>query len=136
MFSNFPAVSLGKRILPLVMLLMMLSVQDAAYADSFALKPERCVALHEGQLCYAKIKFQWKFIRPASVCIYRKDPEELLQCWEGTREGEWQMEFESQKSTGFVLIDSSTGAELGSAQVKVVWVYNANSHRQSHWRVF
>jgi hypothetical protein len=109
---------------------------ESAPVDSFELKPGRCVALHEGQACYAKLRFEWQLTQARAVCIKRSGSVQTMRCWPRAQEGAWQAEFESERSCEFLLIDQDSASVLGRASFTVAWVYDAKSRRQSHWRIF
>jgi hypothetical protein len=103
---------------------------------SFELKPARCVALHEGQACYAKLRFNWQLAQPRAVCIKLSDSAQSMNCWPVAQQGIWQVEFESERSREFLLVERDSEIVLGRASFTVAWVYDAKSRRQSHWRIF
>ena len=116
--------------------------QDSLAPAQFELKPGRCVALHEGQSCYAKLQFRWSLAQPSAVCIKQVDGDNSsnndrpLRCWPVAAQGSWEFEFESERSRDFILVERDSARILGRATFTVAWVYDAKSRRQSHWRVF
>jgi hypothetical protein len=128
-----------KWLIPLIHCLLfsvITAVSCCARANEFRISPSRCVALHEGQACYAKVKFKWQLDEPKAVCVVRNDANIKLHCWSVNSAGVIEIELESESSISFSLIDEATGINLESAELEVVWVYKANNRRQSHWRIF
>lgn len=124
---------------PIAVLIGSLSLHVPAYGDTpdkLWLKPERCIALHQGQVCYQKITVQWQANKTSNVCLVQDGVVTPLNCWSNALAGTFLWEFEGQKSTKLRLIDSDSHHILVEQLLTVAWVYDANSRRESHWRLF
>ena len=100
------------------------------------IKPARCIALHEGQVCYQTLKIQWNAVQQDTYCLYSQGENVPLLCWENSLTGIGRYEFESSKTQNFLLLRKRDGKVVSSFSIEVAWVYDASSHRKSHWRVF
>lgn len=100
------------------------------------LKPSRCVALHQGQVCYQNIQLLWSTPQVGHYCLYQQHAGEPLHCWENVNAGEYLYEFSSDESVQLQLVDAQTKAVVAQAGLEVAWVYKANTRRQTHWRLF
>lgn len=100
------------------------------------LKPNRCVALHQGQACYQKIQLSWRAPQAGNYCLYQQHTEAPLYCWKNVAAGEYQYEFASDTSTQLQLVNIQTKTTVATAALEVAWVYKANTRRKTHWRIF
>ncbi|AQT61940.1 hypothetical protein CBP51_06890 [Cellvibrio mixtus] len=100
------------------------------------LKPNRCVALHEGQVCYQTIQLWWSANQPGNYCLYQAHASEPIFCWQDVSEGKYQYEFSSDTAVQLQIIDTHTNTLIVKNVVEVAWVYKANTRRKTHWRLF
>lgn len=100
------------------------------------LKPHRCVALHQGQVCYQTVQLSWSASQPANYCLYQQFNEAPLYCWQNAAAGQHRYEFASDSSVQLQLINIQTNSVVATATVEVAWVYKANTRRKTHWRLF
>ncbi len=108
----------------------------ASEGDTLNIKPSRCIALHEGQVCYQTLKIHWVAAQQDTYCLHVQGENTPLLCWENSTTGSGRYEFESNKTQQFLLLRKRDGKLVSSFSIEVAWVYDANSHRKSHWRVF
>lgn len=122
--------------------LLVLSVVKAHASETDSptatlnLKPARCVALHQGQVCYQSLKIYWSAHKTGDYCLHHKDTQTALGCWESAASGEMVYEFSSDRSTALHLVHKVDGQIIAEAIIEVAWVYDSNRRRKSHWRVF
>lgn len=100
------------------------------------LKPSRCVALHQGQVCYQNIQLSWQANQSGNYCLYQEDNASPVYCWQGVATGIYQYEFASATSVQLQLINMQTKTRIATATIEVAWVYKANTRRKTHWRLF
>lgn len=100
------------------------------------LKPNRCVALHQGQVCYQKIQLSWNTPQAGNYCLYQQHTETPVFCWQGVIAGQYQYEFASDTSVQLQLVNVQTKTPVATAALEVAWVYKANTRRKTHWRLF
>ncbi len=100
------------------------------------LKPNRCVALHQGQVCYQKIQLSWNAPQAGNYCLYQQYTETPVFCWQGVIAGQYQYEFSSDTSVQLQLVNVQTKTPVATAALEVAWVYKANTRRKTHWRLF
>lgn len=99
-------------------------------------KPNRCVALHQGQVCYQNIVLSWHADHASEYCLYQQQAEQPLHCWQAVSSGQYLYAFASDSSVQLTLMDTQTKAVVAETVVDVAWVYKANTRRQTHWRLF
>lgn len=105
-------------------------------AVQLQLKPNRCVALHQGQVCYQNIQLFWSANQAGNYCLYQQIGESPLHCWQGVAAGQYQYEFASDTLVQLQLVNMQTKASIATATIDVAWVYKANTRRKTHWRLF
>lgn len=114
-------------------------VADEPQASSPVLlqsKPNRCVALHQGQVCYQTVQLSWYTEQMGDYCIFQAQAEEPLHCWQGVAEGEYIYAFASETPVILHLVDNRTKARIAETTIDVAWVYKTSSRRKTHWRIF
>ncbi|MEN0038769.1 MAG: DUF3019 domain-containing protein [Cellvibrio sp.] len=99
-------------------------------------KPNRCVALHQGQVCYQDIVLYWHADRSGEYCIYQKQAQEPLHCWQAQASGEYRYAFASDSPVQLQLVSMNNKTPVAEMQIDVAWVYKANTRRKTHWRLF
>jgi len=107
-----------------------------ADANQLQIKPSRCIALHQGQVCYQSLSIHWQTDAADSYCLYQSDNKAPLLCWENVASGTGAIEFESSSTANFQLVRKRDAKPVAEFTVEVAWVYDASSHRESHWRIF
>jgi hypothetical protein len=121
-------------------LLLLLLASEFATADQdiaqLQVKPARCIALHEGQVCYQTLTVVWSADQADNYCLYQQENKSPLQCWENTSSAKISIEFENNNSSKFILQRKRDNKNLAEFTVEVAWVYDASTHRESHWRMF
>lgn len=137
-------------LLILLLLLLGSSMHAHAQADASAatinspatevallkLKPGRCVALHQGQVCYQRVQLEWRAALAGHYCLYQKSADQPLHCWQNVSAGEYVYAFASDTSVQLQLLDAQTQALIAQAELEVAWVYKANTRRKTQWRLF
>jgi len=108
----------------------------AVEAVLLQLKPNRCVALHQGQVCYQTIQLLWSAPQAGHYCLHQENVAQPLHCWQSVNAGEYRYEFASDTSVQLQLVDAQTKTVVAQAGLEVAWVYKANTRRQTHWRLF
>lgn len=101
-----------------------------------SLKPQRCVALHQGQMCYQTVTVTWRAQVPDNYCVFQQGLDEPLRCWLAATQGELRHEFVSDTTLVIELRAEQDSARLAESRLEVAWVYNRNTRRKSHWRIF
>ena len=110
------------------------------YADSstssLTVKPNQCIALQQGQSCYATLHFQW--VTPASgeYCLFDERQTKPLVCWTGNTMGSFKQKFKSDENVNFEIRSKLSEQALADALVKISWVYKSNTSSTSRWRLF
>lgn len=99
-------------------------------------KPNRCVALHQGQVCYQDIVLFWQADHASEYCLYQQQAEQPLHCWRAVTSGQYSYAFASDSSVKLQLVNTQTKTVVAETLVEVAWVYKANTRRKTHWRLF
>lgn len=109
------------------------------YADNIALniKPHKCVALHQGQVCYQKISVAWYSKNQQETaeeyCLYIKNNAEAEYC--ASESSGYVYQFSGKSDTVFEL-KNSAGEIVASRDIKVVSVYKGRRRSTTGWRLF
>jgi Protein of unknown function (DUF3019) len=119
-----------------LMLFASPSLGIEADAAQLTVKPARCIALHEGQTCYQTLKMMWSTSVADSYCFLEKNRPSPSICWDDAATGKGTFEFSGITSSEFQLIRKRDSKIMAEFNVEVAWVYDASSHRMSHWRIF
>lgn len=116
----------------------LLWAADAVPAQNAQLhpKPNRCVALHQGQVCFQDILLSWQVDQAGEYCLYQNHAEHPLHCWEGLSASQYRYAFASDSSIKLQLVKMPAKTLIAEAIVEVAWVYKANTRRKTHWRLF
>jgi len=98
--------------------------------------PDRCVALHEGQVCYQRIRLLWGALDKAyDYCVVEQDTGTAVHCWLGGGSNEIKFEFGSNHSQIYQL-KRNDGLIVSEVEIVVAWVYKSSRKRSSGWRLF
>jgi len=102
----------------------------------FGVKPDRCIALHQGQTCYQKLKFHWRTPASREYCLFQLSEAEPLVCWVGKQQASFVQEFKSDRSIIYQIRIKNQNRSLSAVKVKVAWVYRSSRKSASGWRLF
>ena len=105
-------------------------------APSLEVVPERCVALHQGQICYQRASLVWQAPEKGDYCLYISNTHASLQCWENEKIGSFIHDFQSPSTLTFRLRNMKTQQDLVQTQLSVAWVYGNKKRQRSSWRLF
>lgn len=105
-------------------------------APSLEVEPQRCVALHQGQICYQTAILKWHTPITGHYCLYSSRDVKALQCWQGNRSGDHTLEFQSPKSLTFRLRNMDLVQDIVQTKLTVAWVYGNEKRRRTSWRLF
>lgn len=101
-----------------------------------SIKPNRCVALHEGQDCYQHIVIRWRSASIGQYCLLNELSEEELKCWSPSDTGIFRYDFRSNKSVSFILMSMPDGTVIATSEMLVAWVYKSRKRQRMNWRLF
>lgn len=123
----------------LVFTAFSLTMIPYSFADnvvSLTAKPERCVALNEGQICYQKTLLTWQTEKIADYCLFESDRKEPITCWLNTNQGQAKIDFASETTKKYQLTLKKIEDPIASTKVEVTWVYSKKKKRRTSWRLF
>jgi len=128
-----------RNVLKLLVLCPLLSLTNS-YAEnqniSLSVKPNRCIALHQGQTCYATLKFKWTTPNDNEYCLFSDLHESSIVCWIGSTLLRYEYDFKSDKNVMFDIRVKQNQQPLAQALVKISWIYKSNTKSTSRWRLF
>ena len=142
-FVNSDIIDINSRLKPicftLVALLLTVNAGHAAANEQentvLTISPNQCVAIRQGQTCYADVKLTWQTQNKGSYCLYSTQQKKPLQCWQLANNGNYQKEIVANKNVIFQLRTETTERVLTSATLEMAWVYKKNA-RSHAWRMF
>lgn len=101
---------------------------------TLSVKPNRCVSLHRGQLCYQSLQFEWRSLN-RSFCLYIEGQAQAVTCQAAATQVRYRYEFESDKSRRFELRDDQ-GNVVAETLIEVASVYKGQRRATTGWRIF
>lgn len=123
------------RILTVALLFSALVHQPSIADDShLVVKPDKCVALRRGQICYQRVRLEFRSLVQGGYCLLASDQSAPLKCWTGVTQGKHFYQLASDSAIQFTLVDSANKT-LAETQVSIAWVYK-KSRKRSTWRLF
>lgn len=99
-------------------------------------EPNRCIALQQGQTCYADLKFEWANPPTGQFCLFDERQPDPVVCWMGNTLVSYKLQFKSDKNVNFEIRSKPSDLSLAQVLVKVSWVYKSNTSSTSRWRLF
>jgi Protein of unknown function (DUF3019) len=102
----------------------------------FLITPTRCIALHQGQICYQKFNIIWRTSNYSDYCLYQKGNEQAIYCWQAANQGSLGYDFAHNSTQTLQLINIKEKILVSESTIEVAWVYKANTRRKTHWRLF
>lgn len=114
--------------------ILLIAVSPSGHTDTlFTVKPNKCVAMNKGQVCYQKLRFQ--FSAPTgNYCLISKTQSVPLKCWRATTDGQFIHPFQSSTDIEYQLVDENSQT-IATTSVIVSWVYK-KSRKRNRWRLF
>ena len=111
---------------------------QVASAEEFLLssKPSKCISLNEGLVCYQNIQVQWQAPDIGDYCLVQASSNQVLNCWEQQRKGQFKFEFSERQSEDYVLRQKDQANDLADMRIDVKWVYKKNRRDRLRWKVF
>lgn len=114
---------------------------------SFTVKPNKCITLHKGQLCYQKIHFKWTVKAARELCIVRVSDQRVITCWQEEhaesrvshsvkKKDGYEYRFSGAQTEAFQLREKDSTVSLAQVEVQVASVYRKNKKSSSGWRLF
>ncbi len=114
-----------------------LSLADLEKDDiEFSVKPNKCVALHQGQTCYQELHFSWRIYLQGEFCLHITSQAEPLVCWESDERTSFEYDFQSHQGADFIIVEKNTSSSLAAVNVNTAWVYKSKKRKTGSWRLF
>lgn len=105
-------------------------------STTLTIQPKRCIALQQGQSCFATLTFTWNTPDSGEYCLFDIRQPDSLVCWAGNSLTTFRQKFESDRNVTYEIRLKSDNRPLAKAVVKISWVYKSNNSSTSRWRVF
>jgi Protein of unknown function (DUF3019) len=99
-------------------------------------KPQRCIALHQGQICHQRVGVTWQVPTTGDYCLFWASEEQPLSCWQQQHQGHTVIEFASTVSRTLRLVEQQSSTLVVETRIEVAWVYKTSTRRKTHWRLF
>ncbi|MEE9423910.1 MAG: DUF3019 domain-containing protein [Methylococcales bacterium] len=122
----------------LLILAITLSTQIKANDTMFSLKivPDRCIGLHQGQVCYQLTTLSWQMPITSDYCLFQEKIASPLKCWNATDSGVLKIDFQSAEPVHYHLYEIGKKNAVTSSTVSVSWVYKSLKRQRRSWRLF
>lgn len=116
---------------------LLLPVHAAAPEGSqLGVKPQTCVSLHQGQLCYVNLQLSWQLVTAGDYCLYQSAQSEPLQCWAQASQGSLSLKLAVVDTVQFYLRPKDQAQVLATSELSVSWVYEKKQKSRLTWRLF
>lgn len=102
----------------------------------FSAQPDRCIALHQGQVCYQQVTFNWNTPSSGEYCLFQLELPEALTCWNGNQQTSQRIDFASSSSLVYQIRGRGQNEVVSQVTVEVAWVYRSSRKSFSRWRLF
>ena len=104
---------------------------------TFDLKPRVCVLSSDEDTCYDQINVSWAADRPMSLCLFDKDLDKPIICWDNKHSGEYTMNIETSDSLSFTLKEVQSNQLLASKTFEVIHDHKQYRRaRRNAWAFF
>lgn len=113
-----------------------LYADDSDHGFYIILKPEQCVAVHQGNDCFINLDVFWHGDQPLNACIFMSTEKRPIACWKNQYEGRVIRELATKENVTFTLKTEDEVITLASETLIVSWVYRKNTRSQTSWRMF
>lgn len=109
---------------------------DSSLSKALTIKPDKCISLRQGLVCYQRVKFNWQLDNAGDYCLVEDSDADPIKCWSQQRAGSLTTEFAARESTDYYLIDRVDNRRIGKATMQVAWVYRNKKRNRKRWRLF
>lgn len=99
-------------------------------------KPDRCIALRQGQKCFQKVQFTWSTPPSNDYCLYEQEETQALACWHGNELSRLSFRFESVSDREFYIFNETQKTKKAHTRIRVGWVYKSSKKISTGWRLF
>lgn len=86
----------------------------------FSIKPRHCVLSEGEEVCRDELEIKWTSRFRRSLCLYRGDTQQAMQCWENKFSGTHHLEISASQNVDFQLRESENEALLVTEAFEVV----------------
>ncbi|NCP63741.1 MAG: DUF3019 domain-containing protein [Paraglaciecola sp.] len=111
------------------------TVQSAEHEAWLDIKPQTCVSVHQGQMCYVQLIIHWQAGQSGEYCLFSSNQVTALQCWQSASQGNFVQDIATAESLQFSL-KKGQAMTIAEAELKVSWVYTKKQKSSLSWRLF
>lgn len=108
----------------------------APVKTSLTVKPNKCIVLHQGQMCYQRLRFSWAVADNNAYCLFNQTRNEVITCWHDKQLRQFKYRFKSSQSEVFQIRHRDQSKALAEVKVAVASVYRSKRSSSSGWRLF
>ncbi len=108
----------------------------APQTDALKVRPDKCISLSQGLICYQRVRFEWSQRDVGDYCLIEESAADPIVCWAQLRSGSHITEFASQENKNYYLINQADKRRVGSVTLQVAWVYRSKKRSRGRWRLF
>jgi len=112
------------------------TADSAVQPDVLMVKPNKCISLRQGLICYQRVRFEWSLDEVGDYCLIEEAAQSPLTCWSQLRSGSYVTEFASRENRNYFLINKTDRQRVGNATLQVAWVYRTKQRSRGRWRLF
>jgi hypothetical protein len=120
----------------LAALSVLLTSTSARAEQQLQARPDKCVSLRQGQVCFQRVRLSWQTATAGDYCLYVTSDKLPLKCWSNASSGNTLYSFASPTDRQFHLTGNDSTSPLAQVRVTVSWVYKSKSRRRRSWRLF
>ena len=105
-------------------------------AIEFSLSPRICVLTKADEACYDELTVQWRAKEQLSLCLYRSDFEQPLNCWVNADKGAHSFVLSTTENVTFHLREMNKGVEVSEAFEVIHDRKQYRRQRRNPWSFF
>ncbi|MCG7532388.1 DUF3019 domain-containing protein [Psychrobium sp. MM17-31] len=99
-------------------------------------QPEQCVAMKQGNPCFASVEIAWKMPEQGHYCLYSNMQQQAIRCWKNHNAGQAEFEVKATNNVVFTIRQANEESVLATGLMKLAWVYKKKGQPRRSWRLF
>lgn len=117
----------------------LLLFSNSAWAENPAklqVSPDRCISLHQNQMCYQVVTFSWSLPTVGNYCLFEEHKAAPILCWQDAGRSSFKYDFQSDHAIEYEIRRPGAQEVLARVRVRVASVYSSPRKSVSGWRLF
>ena len=104
---------------------------SASWADAMALavNPHLCITDSPEKTCTMALEFFWQSNTEGNYCLAQKENQEVLQCWQQDKKGQWQAQKIVQDQEIFWMTNKGEQIPLAAVVIEVLTTFSEDRRR-------